>query len=85
MNEHIRTHFQYPAEAQEKGIQGKVYAQFVINEEGNIESIRLRGPDKQLEDEVRRIVQSLPQMQPGKQKGRPVKVPFSIPVNFVLE
>jgi len=85
MNEHVRTHFQYPAEAQEKGIQGKVYVQFTINEVGAIENIRLRGPDKQLEDEVRRIVQSLPQMQPGKQKGRPVKVPFSIPVNFVLQ
>jgi len=85
MNEHVRTHFQYPAEAQEKGIQGKVYVQFTINEDGAIENIRLRGPDKQLEDEVRRIVQSLPQMQPGKQKGRPVKVPFSIPVNFVLQ
>lgn len=85
MNEHIRTHFQYPAEAQEKGIQGKVYVQFTINEVGAIEGVRLRGPDKQLEDEVRRMVSLLPQMQPGKQKGRPVKVPFSIPVNFVLE
>ncbi len=85
MNEHIRKYFNYPAEAQEKGIQGKVYAQFIINREGNIEGIRLKGPDKQLEDEVRRIVQSLPQMQPGKQKGRAVKVPFSIPINFVLQ
>jgi len=85
MNEHIRTHFQYPSEALEKGIQGKVYVQFIINKEGTVESVRLRGPDKQLEDEVRRIVSLLPQMKPGKQQGRPVKVPFSIPVNFVLE
>ncbi len=85
MNEHIRTHFQYPVEAQEKGIQGKVYVQFIINKEGAVEGVRLRGPDKQLEDEVRRMVSLLPQMKPGKQQGRPVNVPFSIPVNFVLE
>lgn len=85
MNNHIRTNFQYPAEAQEQGIQGKVYVQFTINKVGNIEEVKLRGPDRLLEEEVRRIISLLPKMQPGKYKGRPVNVPFSIPVNFTLQ
>lgn len=85
MNEHIRNHFQYPAIAQEMGIQGRVYVQFTINENGIVENTRLRGPDPLLEEEVRRIVSLLPQFTPGKQDGNPVKVPFSLPVNFKLD
>jgi outer membrane biosynthesis protein TonB len=58
---------------------------FMISREGNIDNIRMRGPDKLLEDEVERIIKKLPQMIPGKSKGIAVNVPFSIPVNFKLE
>lgn len=85
MNNHIRENLQYPEIAQEMGIQGRVYVQFTINENGNIEGIRLRGNDPMLEDETRRIVNLLPQFTPGKQDGKPVKVVFSLPVNFKLE
>lgn len=84
MDAHIRENFQYPAIAQEMGIQGRVYVQFTINENGLVEGTRLRGPDPLLEEEVRRIVSLLPQFTPGKQDGNPVKVAFSLPVNFKL-
>jgi protein TonB len=45
----------------------------------------MRGPDKLLENEAGRIIGRLPQMTPGKQRGRPVRVPFSIPITFRLQ
>lgn len=84
IQEHVKKNFNYPDIALELGIQGKVYVQFVIDANGNITNIRTRGPDKNLEKEAARIIGSLPQMIPGKQRGRAVKVPYSIPINFKL-
>ena len=85
MNKHIRKNFRYPEIAQEMGIQGRVYVQFVIAKDGSITSIRMRGPDKNLEKEAKRIISRLPRMTPGKQRGRAVRVPFSIPITFRLQ
>ena len=85
MNKHIRKNFRYPEIAQEMGIQGRVYVQFVIAKDGAITSIRMRGPDKNLEKEAKRIISRLPRMTPGKQRGRAVRVPFSIPITFRLQ
>ena len=56
-----------------------------INKDGTITGIRTRGPDKNLEKEANRIIAKLPKMTPGKQRGRPVRVPFSIPITFRLQ
>ena len=85
IQEHIRKHFNYPKEAQEQGVQGRVNVIFTIAEDGQITNIRKRGPHPLLEAEVERIIKRLPQMQPGKHKGESVKVPFSIPVTFKLQ
>ncbi|NDV43295.1 energy transducer TonB [Flagellimonas sediminis] len=85
MQEHIRKNFRYPEIAQEMGVQGRVSVIFVIQKDGSIGDIRMRGPDKNLEAEARRIIEKLPKMTPGKQRGRPVKVPFSIPITFKLQ
>lgn len=85
MNKHIRRNFRYPEIAQEMGIQGRVFVNFIISEDGSITNIRMRGPDKNLEDEAKRIISLLPNMTPGKQRGRPVRVPFSIPIVFRLQ
>lgn len=82
---HINKNFRYPEIAQEMGIQGRVYVQFVIDKDGSITGVRTRGPDKNLEKEAERIISKLPKMTPGKQRGRPVRVPFSIPINFRLQ
>ncbi|MDP2060983.1 MAG: energy transducer TonB [Flavobacteriaceae bacterium] len=85
MNEHIRKNFEYPEIAREMNVQGKVYVQFTIAKDGSITDVMMRGPDKNLEKEAARIISKLPKMTPGKQRGNPVKVPFSIPINFVLQ
>ncbi|WP_425234686.1 energy transducer TonB [Ulvibacterium sp.] len=84
IQEHVIKQFKYPATAAELGIQGRVFVQFVIDTKGYITGVRTRGPDSNLEKEASRIIASLPQMTPGMQRGRAVKVPYSIPVNFVL-
>jgi periplasmic protein TonB len=85
MNDHIRNNFRYPEIAQEMGIQGRVFVQFMIGKDGNISGIKTRGPDKNLEKEANRIIAKLPRMTPGAQRGRPVRVPFSIPIQFKLQ
>ncbi len=82
--EHVKNNFKYPDIALEMRIQGKVYVQFAIDNKGNITNIISRGPDKLLEKEAVRIVSILPKMIPGKQRGRAVKVPYSIPITFIM-
>ncbi len=85
MTKHIRKNFRYPEIAQEMGIEGRVHTTFIIQKDGSIGSIRMRGPDKNLEKEAARILSKLPQMTPGKQRGNAVRVPFSIPITFKLQ
>jgi len=85
IQKHINKNFRYPEIAQEMGIQGRVFVQFTIQKDGSISGIRTRGPDKNLEKEANRIISKLPRMTPGKQRGRPVRVPFSIPITFKLQ
>lgn len=85
MYKHISKNFRYPEISQEMGVQGKVNVMFVIQKDGSIGSVRMRGPDKNLEAEAARIIGKLPKMTPGKQRGRAVRVPFSIPITFKLQ
>ncbi|MBT8260545.1 MAG: energy transducer TonB [Flavobacteriaceae bacterium] len=82
---HISSNFKYPDVALELGIHGKVFVMFAIDENGYITGIKTRGPDKSLEKEAHRIISKLPKMVPGKQRGRNVKVPYSIPISFKLD
>ena len=85
MQEHIIKHFEYPQSALDLGIQGRVSVIFIIDSKGKISGIRSRGPDKILEKEAERIIGLLPQMKPGKQRGKPVKVPYSVPIFFKMQ
>lgn len=85
INKHIRKNFRYPEIAQEMGIQGRVYVSFIIGVDGRVIMVQPRGPDKNLEKEARRIIENLPQMIPGKQRGKAVRVPYSIPITFKLQ
>ncbi len=85
MQNHIRKYFHYPEEAQEQKIQGRVAVMFTIDKEGNIIRIKKRGPSPLLEAEAQRIIEKLPKMKPGQQRGKPINVPFSIPITFRLK
>lgn len=84
MQEHLKKHFKYPEVATELGIYGKVFVLFQIDKNGLVTKIKTRGPDQILEKEAERIISLLPKMEPGKQRNKPVAVPYSIPINFKL-
>jgi len=84
MLKHIRKNFRYPEVAQEMGLEGRVSVVFTVQTDGSIGNIRLRGPHESLETEAARIISKLPRLEPGKQRGTPVKVPYSIPITFKL-
>ncbi|GAA4959248.1 energy transducer TonB [Algibacter aquimarinus] len=81
---HVLKNFRYPQTASELGLQGRVSVVFVIDTEGMATNIRSRGPDKILEKEAERIIRILPKMKPGKQRGKPVKVAYAVPIFFKL-
>ncbi|WP_430400069.1 energy transducer TonB [Flavobacterium sp.] len=87
MNEHININFNYPQEAQKKNIQGRVSIQFIVDEFGNVNDIKTRGPKggELLEKEAYRIMSLLPKFTPGYQKGKAVKVKYGIPITFKLQ
>ena len=85
MQEHVAENFNYPQMALDMGIQGRVSVIFIIDAKGYITGIRSRGPDKILEKEAERIVGKLPQMKPGRQRGRAVKVAYAIPIFFKFQ
>ncbi len=69
----------------ENGIQGKVFIQFVIERDGSITDVKVaRGVDASLDKEAVRVVQSMPKWKPGKQRGKPVRVAYTLPINFQL-
>ncbi|RED47424.1 energy transducer TonB [Seonamhaeicola aphaedonensis] len=82
IQEHVIKHFTYPEAALDLGIQGRVSVLFVVDTNGVVNGIRSRGPDKILEKEAERIISLLPKMKPGKQRGRPVKVSYAVPIFF---
>ena len=81
----LQTNIRYPKEAQARGLQGRVVVQFVVNSDGSIcdENV-VRSVDPQLDAEAIRVIRSMPNWIPGKQRGEAVRVRFTIPVSFKL-
>ena len=72
--------------ARQMGIQGRVYINFVIEKDGSISNAQvIRGVDPLLDDEAVRVVNSLPKMTPAKQRGKPVRMQFTLPINAKLQ
>jgi protein TonB len=85
LRKYIAQNVVYPEIAKENGIQGRVFIQFVVNQKGEVEQVKVaRGVDPTLDKEAIRIIQSLPKWAPGSQRGKPVKVSFTVPINFQL-
>jgi protein TonB len=63
----------------------KISIGFVVDKTGNVINVRARAPHPALEKEAQRVVGLLPKMQPGKQRGKAVKVPFGFPIRFQVE
>lgn len=86
LQKYLAQSVRYPVIAQENGIQGRVYIQFVINQNGEVTNATiLRGVDPSLDREALRVVEAMPKWKPGKQRNRPVRVSYTVPINFVLQ
>jgi TonB family protein len=76
----------YPADAAQKGIQGKVYVTFVVGKDGSVTNVKIvRGVDPMLDAEALRVVKAMPKWTPGKQSGKDVAVQYTVPINFKLQ
>jgi len=83
---YIHDNVKYPVIAQENGIQGKVYVNFVVNKEGKaVNAVVSRPVDPSLDKEALRVINSLPRFKPGKQRGKPVQVYYTALINFQLQ
>ncbi|HIX86746.1 MAG TPA: TonB family protein [Candidatus Parabacteroides intestinigallinarum] len=82
----ISKSIRYPVIAQENGIQGRVICSFVVNRDGSIVDAQvLRGVDPSLDKEALRVINSMPKWSPGKQRGKPVRVKYTVPITFRLQ
>lgn len=84
--QYLAKNIKYPTIAQENGTQGRVVCQFVVNRDGSIVDVKvLRGVDPYLDKEAVRVISSMPKWKPGKQRGKPVRVKYTVPVMFRLQ
>jgi protein TonB len=81
----LQDNIKYPQMARESGIQGTVYVTFVIERNGSVTDVKiLRGIGGGCDEEAVRVVQNMPKWEPGKQRGKPVRVQFNMPIKFTL-
>jgi len=85
LREFILNNLNYPEIARKTGITGTVYVQFVVEKDGSISDVKVvRGIGGGCDEEAVRVVKSMPKWKPGKQRGQPVRVYFTLPIEFKL-
>lgn len=91
LNKQLQKHVQrnFNAElANELGLapgKKRIYVQFKIDKDGSITSVTARAPHPRLKQEAERVARKIPKMQPGRQRGRPVRVGYTLPITFNVE
>ena len=82
----LSKNIKYPTISQENGVQGRVIVQFVVNRDGSIvDPVVVRGVDPYLDKEALRVISTMPKWKPGKQRGKAVRVKYTVPVMFRLQ
>ncbi len=84
--EYLGKNIKYPSMAKDAGIQGVVYVSFVVEPDGSIGEVKvLRGIGGGCDEEAVRVVKAMPKWNPGKQRGKPVRVRYNLPIRFILQ
>ena len=82
----LSQNIRYPPISQENGVQGRVIVQFVVNQDGSIvDPVVVRSVDPYLDKEALRVISMMPKWKPGKQRGKAVRVKYTVPVTFKLQ
>ena len=83
--EYIQQNITYPMAARESGVQGRVFIGFIVEKDGSVSNVQvLRGIGGGCDEEAVRLVKSFPKFKPGKNRGVPVRVSYTLPINFKL-
>ena len=86
MMKFVAENVQYPEEAREKGISGRVLVSFIVEKNGSINEVKVvRGIGGGCDEEAVRVVKTMPKWKPGKDKGKPVRVKYMMPFTFKLQ
>lgn len=81
----LQKNVNYPPQAKDLGVQGKVFVEFVIEKDGNVTNVKvLRGIGSGCDEEAIRVVKLLPKFTPARQRGRPVRMIYRLPIQFRL-
>ncbi|MCW8897033.1 MAG: TonB family protein [Flavobacteriales bacterium] len=83
--QYLSNNIKYPKIEIKRGVEGRVYVEFVVGKNGEITDIKiLRGVSESIDAEAIRVIKAMPNWLPGKQKGRAVKVRYKMPISFKL-
>ncbi|MBO5951110.1 MAG: energy transducer TonB [Bacteroidaceae bacterium] len=83
--EYLAKNIKYPAICRENNIQGRVLIQFIVNKDGSVvEPEVIKSVNPYLDKEALRVISTMPKWKPGSQRGKPVRVKYTVPVNFRL-
>lgn len=84
--QYLNKNIKYPTIAQENGTQGRVIIQFVVNRDGSVvDPVVVRSVDPYLDKEALRVISTMPKWNPGQQRGKAVRVKYTVPVQFRLQ
>ena len=83
LTDYVQKNVKYPPEAQKAGLKGKVYINFIVETDGSLTDIQvMNGLGEGCDEEAVRVIEAMPNWQPGTQSGRAVRVRFRMPVLF---
>lgn len=84
--EFIAKNLRYPVKAQKEGIQGRVIARFIVEKDGSVSNLAVarRSVSSELDAEAIRVLSTMPKWTPGKQRGKEVRVKYTVPIAFKL-
>lgn len=86
MYKFIGKNIEYPRMAKESGISGRVFITFVVERDGSVTDVQiLRGIGGGCDEEAVRVIRKMPRWSPGKQRGKPVRVQYRMPIKFTLQ
>jgi len=86
MIEFLQTNLNYPKDAKKQNVGGRILVMFVVEADGSISNVRVaKKVFPSLDAEALRVVKAMPKWNPGKEKGKPVRVNFTLPIVFSLK
>jgi TonB family protein len=82
LSEHVRNNYEYPMNEKNEYVRGKVTVSFDINEKGEVVVNSVEGPEPEVNQAAREMLNKIPKMQPGTLQGEPDSRTFTVPFNF---